>query len=200
MNDKNNDVNWEIVQEASHVATKKAIQKLGLKNNDFDEIQNELICFILADTPRSRKFTRYITGDTTKEKLNKLIYSLNTDRSWLNGVIEKEQRLHDLIGFRVTRLDDVSAKEIVNKTFKGDAIDSEPFALISDKLMETFPKRHRDILIDVFNNPSVSKKVIALNHGVSWRQVYRVIAKANEIAGREWIPMFERGRVDDMVF
>jgi hypothetical protein len=193
MNKKNEAINWEIIQEASRAAAKVAVGKFELlRYKDLDEIQNQCICFILADTPRSKKLNRYTHGDTTPEKLNKLIYSLNGDRSWLDGFFPPPTERHNSQGFRVVTVDAVTAKKIVELVFSGDTMETEAFCIIADKLRMSMSKSQQAILTSLYSNPSATKKQVAIDHGVSWRWVYRVISKAVDIAQREWIPVFER--------
>lgn len=191
MNEKNNEVNWGTIQEASSIAAKLAVRKFGFKNYDLEELQNELICFILADTPRSRKFTRYTTGDATPEKLNKLVYSLNTDRSWLNGILHSVSERNFAEGVKVIRVDNSMAKQIVKTLFSGDTMETEAFHIIGDRLREQLSASQRAILTSVYSNPSISKKDVAIEHGIGWRYVYKVIEKAVAIAQRAWLPVFE---------
>lgn len=190
----NDEINWEIIQEASSIATKLAVRNLSVRNNDFDEIQNELIIYILADTPRSRKLARYIHGDTTKEKINKLVYSVTTDRSWLSGIFHNDQAEanNTLKGCRMVLVEPSVAKDIVKKVFSGDIVESESFSIIADKLTNSMSNHHRAILRDVYSNTSLTKKQIASNHGINRSNIYKIIAKAVKIASREWIPVFEK--------
>jgi hypothetical protein len=186
---ENNEVNWDIILKASEVATWEAIKKLGLNHSNSDEIQNELVCFILADTPRSKRLAVYVKGDMTKEKLNKLVYSLNKDRSWLNNYYANlSVNVQQDVRCATVRLDRESAKRVVKSAFSGDVIDSEELAIIADKLLAKLNKRQRAILTDVYSKPKVSKKQVALDHDIHWRSVYKAIERAVDIAEKEWLP------------
>lgn len=82
--------NWGIIQKAAEIVAKNTLRRGKYKSFELDDLTNEIIVFVADEASKEKsRFKRYITGEETNEKINKLAYSLTTEQKWLSGLKDK---------------------------------------------------------------------------------------------------------------
>lgn len=170
-------LNWEVITKATAKAAKS--DKLYYYA-EHDDIVNECITFLL-EAKNMKRFSRYITGETTTEKINKLSHSLSLDKSWLSNLLVRNGNMiasgdvysefsrHSVRGY----LEEISAvnniqlnrDEIINvlrSYFKDEVIDNEKTSAIVSKFHDLKPM-HQSTLLEIYKHNKTNTQIAREN-------------------------------------
>lgn len=164
-------LNWEVISKATAKAAKS--DKLYYYA-EHDDIVSECIHFLLDNMKR---FERYITGETTAEKINKLSYSLSLDKSWLTNILVRNNHmvasgdvysefsrhsnrgyLEDISAVNNITLDRSEIISILRSYFKDEVVDSEKSSAIISKFHDLKPM-HQSTLLEIYKHNKTNTQI-----------------------------------------